>query len=362
MLLDFCRIGKYEWTDEEPPWTGQVDGMLLSVGFTHAPADSLQWYFRGAVPVVSVAADVLDPRLPVVFTDPVSIAGLAVDHLRKCGCRRLIHVGFQHSIGSHRRAAALRAAAADAGLPVAEYDLLTRLTDDTQQTAVPAEQRVLSRLLKEPPQPVGVLALNDTTARYVWELCLTLGMEVPRDVAILGVDDSPVAFGRQPTLSSIRYPGEAVGYQAMELLTKLIAGGRRPRKPVLVPATHLSVRQSTGGDEAAIDEVATVLELIHRQSSRKLKIGDLVEAVAMSRRSLELAFQKRLGRSPAVEIQRLRLAQAKELLSRTAFPIQRVAELLDFAEPASFNKFFRIHTGMTPTSYRRKSQRHAGLK
>jgi LacI family transcriptional regulator len=362
VLNDYCELNNeldFDLDQESPPpWTGAVDGMLLSTGYSGDPQTRVDWILRGAVPAVSVAADMLDARLPAVFTDPASIARLAVEHLLACGCRRLVHVGFRESMGSRRRWAALQAAAQAAGVPVAEHDLSARLTDVRRKDVSSAEEEGIDRLLRKSPRPVGVLALNDPTARYVWQRCVALALDVPGDVAIVGVDDSPVAFGRKPTLTSIRYPGEEVGYRAMELLTSLIGGGRRPHKPILIPATQLIVRQSTGGRDTPDDDVAMALEMIHRQANTGLRIDDLLDSAAISRRSLELAFQKKLGRSPAAEVRRLRLAYAKELLLRTTLSIMRIAAAVGFSEQASFNKFFRANTGLTPSRFRAQHRRH----
>ena len=76
------------------------------------------------------------------------------------------------------------------------------------------------------PHPLGILAWA-TLGRAVWQICDSVELEVPQQVAIVGVNDTPLAYAQRPTLTSICYPGEEVGYRAMMLLMKLIG---RPRE------------------------------------------------------------------------------------------------------------------------------------
>jgi DNA-binding LacI/PurR family transcriptional regulator len=197
----------------DPPWTGLVDGVVLGIGLAkkETAEDVVKWIMRGEVPAVSTAADILHPRIPLVCLEVASIAHLAADHLIQCGCRRFMHVGFAMSMGSRRRAEAFRKALAERGFDMAEYDFIAKIEEGDGSRKMDNDVRNITPLLKATPHPLGVLALGDPFARAVWRISDTLGLQVPAQVAIVGVNDTPLAFAQRPTLTSVCYPGEEVG-------------------------------------------------------------------------------------------------------------------------------------------------------
>jgi transcriptional regulator GlxA family with amidase domain len=72
----------------------------------------------------------------------------------------------------------------------------------------------------------------------------------------------------------------------------------------------------------------------------------------MSRRSLERRFHEALGETPAQEIRRVRVRKALLLLTTSAMPIPRVAELSGFGSGMYLSHVIRGETGMTPLKYR----------
>ena len=97
-------------------------------------------------------------------------------------------------------------------------------------------QGELIRWLAQLPKPLGLMACNDLRARHVLEACRTLGLRVPNDVAVLGVDnDEMICELTDPTLSSIDQAARRIGYEAAATLDCLMqsapqpAGGRTRR-------------------------------------------------------------------------------------------------------------------------------------
>jgi len=337
-----------------PPRQGNVDGVLLAVGTGPGIVD---WILSGGVPALNMVADILDPRLPAIYTQPASIAKLAVDHLRDCGCRRYLHVGSGSSMGSALRVKAFEQAVAATGCPFSHVNTTKKHDEFNPAPDDPVCSEALARALTAAPWPVGVLATNDVIARMVLGRAATLGLDVPEQVAVVGVADSFTAISQSPTLTSIRTPGKRIGYRAMERLAKMIRGGRHPRKPIEVPATELIVRESTGGMNNQMENATRAMELIHSRADSGISIEDILQTLSISRRTLNVNFKKQFGRTPGEEIQRLRIAYAIDLVVHTRFPIDRIAPRLGFEEPTSFTKFFRKHTGSSPTAYRKQ---HAG--
>jgi AraC-like DNA-binding protein len=75
----------------------------------------------------------------------------------------------------------------------------------------------------------------------------------------------------------------------------------------------------------------------------------------MSVRTLDARFAAEVGHTVGDELRRVRLQQAKALLQRTELSLTRVAALIGYTDGAYFARFFRKHTGQTPSAFRRQS-------
>jgi LacI family transcriptional regulator len=337
----------------DPPWAGEVDGVLVAAAFEDDTDSALRWVGRGGAPAVSVVSNMIDPRLPVVMLDPDSVASLGVGELARFGCRRLLYVGFAPSDGSALRAEAVKRRAARVGLPIECLSFETMAIECVTESD--EENATLAARLLDGPRPVGAVAVNDFMARRVIRVCEQAELTVPDDVAMVGCDDTPTAFNRRPTITSVCYPGEQIGYQAVESLIGLIEGKPAPTRPAMVPAEQLRVRESSGGPPEE-DDISRALELIQRMAPFGLRVDQLMESLPVSERTLQREFRRRLGRTPYAEIQRLRIAEARRLLAETEFSVSRIAEMLGYRETAAMSNAFHRATGFWPRDFRRTNR------
>lgn len=341
---------------EPPPWRGRADGMLMFLPRPPGSTDRqvADWVLSGGVPTVGVGADVLDRRIPCFHIDFASIGKLAVDHLTQCRCASYLYYGCQSCTGSSRRAEAFRAALAERGLDLVEYETSTDYDGTFGDEATALGEQELAALLRKMPQPIGVMALNDKFARAACIVCDSLGLAIPEQVKVLGVGDMVVARTHIPALSSICAPGEEIGYRAMRSLHKLLDGGRGVARVTQVPAKELVARASTVGVLPANGNLAAAIEYISRHACADLSVAHVADAMGISRSSLEKYFQRVVGHSPGREIQRVRLEKAKELVSKTQLSISHIALTVGFKETAAFSKFFTKEAGLSPVAFRRQ--------
>ena len=110
------------------------------------------------------------------------------------------------------------------------------------------------------------------------------------------------------------------------------------------------------GEIIALDdpEVAAALHFLHDHAGEPIGVGDLVNQLMISRRSLEIRFRRTIGRTIRDELQRLRLERAKRLLRETDLPITRVATGAGFTSPSYLAQVFHQSFGVTPARYRRQ--------
>jgi LacI family transcriptional regulator len=292
--------------------------------------------------------------LPRIESDHAAIGRLAAEHLMERGFRRFACGGFTGHAWSSKRRVGFEAALASAGEVVSAYE-----SPWGGPTAHPweQEQKRIGDWLRKLPRPVGVFACNDLRGQHVLDACQRVGLAVPEEVAVIGVDDDALVCELcNPPLSSIVPNAERIGYEAAELLDRLISGATTPTSEVLVAPLGVNARQST--DVLAIDDphVAAAVRYIREHACDGATVNDVLARVPLSRTILERRFRKYLGRSPQAEIRFVQLKRAKQLLAETDLRLERVAELSGFAHPEYLSVMFKRETGQTPGRYRRQVQ------
>ncbi|WP_226352552.1 LacI family DNA-binding transcriptional regulator [Pseudonocardia sp. ICBG601] len=104
-----------------------------------------------------------------------------------------------------------------------------------------AGRRAAHALLARDPRPTAVLAMSDELALGVLDAALSLGLDVPGDLSVVGFDDVPGAALARPALTTVRQPHREKGRAAASMLLP----GPVRKDPVVLP-TDLVVRGSTG--------------------------------------------------------------------------------------------------------------------
>lgn len=179
-----------------------------------------------------------------VTTDDLAGGRLAAEHLLELGHTRVGVVAGQPyaSTGADRTQGFVRYFA-EAGHPVpAERVILSTFDTAGGQAAGAA-------LLEQEPRPSAIFAVNDIAAIGVMGAVRERGLQVGRDVAVVGYNDIPMAGAMPVPLTTIRSPMFEMGTEAMKLLIASV-GGRSVRSKRLPP--RLVARASTlGGTELA---------------------------------------------------------------------------------------------------------------
>src|SRR5438034_323608 len=121
-----------------------------------------------------------------------------------------------------------------------------------------------------------------------------------------------------------------------------------------VPPNGVITRHSTDVLSIEDDAVAQACRFIRERASAPLRVDDVLEHVAMSRRNLERRFKRVMRRSLLDEIRRVHLDRAAKLLRESDLDMPGVAEQAGFASQVRFSTVFREKMGATPTAYRRR--------
>jgi LacI family transcriptional regulator len=307
-------------------------------------------------PVVDTACMVDGLGIPTVDVDHAAVARLAAEHFLSRGHRHFGYFGSGWAQYSQLRLASFRDALAEVGLKVhaCHVEYLPHLPHQTSWKSVNAQVR---RWLAGLAKPVAVLADHDVAAHALADMCQILGLHVPDEVAILGVDNDELecqlAF---PPISSVAIPAQRIGFEAARLLDRMLAGHRAPRGPVSLPPVRVVTRHSTS--LFAVDEpiIVAALHYIRNHLAQTLRVGLIADELTVSRRVLEQRFRTLLGRSVLDEIHRVRVERVKELLADTDLLVAEVSRQSGFSTPQRMATVFRRVTGLAPGEYRRQTQ------
>ena len=334
----------YERSGELPEgWRG--DGVIGVLGVNPA-VDRMA--AQGKVPFVNIGYS-LPEAAPSVTADQAAIARLAAIHFRNRGFRRLAYYLRSNQPGDLGRLKAFQQEVAAMGCELTVLDATGHGTSGSL-----ARARWLASQLKCLAKPVAVLAEIDDYALEVIGAATDAGLEIPEDVAVLGVgnDELRCPFAPVP-LSSVNDNAFGIGQQACLLLDRLMSGLSAPAEAITVQPLGVVTRRST--DIVAVEhpQVAAALKAIQEHYRSPLTAEGIIAHVPMSRRRLHDAFMRVIGRSVADEVTRLRVEHAKRLLTETSEKQAQVALQCGFRNDARLVLVFTRVTGMTPGEYRR---------
>lgn len=221
----------------------RVDGIVLvsaSGAATAALADAL----RAGTPVVAMDRRIEDATIDQVVIDTRMGTREAVRHLAGQGRRRIAFIaGPPHLWTAKEKRAGYREGLKQAGLA---YDAALVFPGDY---GFASGERQAAELLRLRPRPDAVVAANNLTALGAMRTLLRARLEIPRDLAFFGIDDTDWTDTIKPSVSVVSQPAAAMGREAARLLLRRIDGGRSTgRGETVVLPTALVLRESTEGE------------------------------------------------------------------------------------------------------------------
>jgi LacI family transcriptional regulator len=342
--------------DATPEWLRHWKGEGMIVRLENS--DIVSVIRRLKVPAVFLR-HVHDARIPSILTDNVATSWFCFEHLKERGFQHFAFCGFNGADYSDERKVRFVEAVTQAGMRCHVYtDAHPPLKSDTAKyegLGLKDGGRVASWIQKL-PRPVGVMACNDMRGQQVLDACRAIGLAVPEEVAVVGVDNDEVLCDlADPPLSSVVPDTERIRYEAAVLLAEMMAGRKKPTPGTLIPPNGIIARRSTEVLAMEDLQIAAVARFIREHACEGIDVSDVLRAVPMSRSSLDRRFIKILGRSPKDEILRVRLNRVKQLLAETDFPLSLIAEKTGFEHIEYLSRIFKKKVGTTPSEFRSRS-------
>ena len=218
----------------------------------------------------------------------------------------------------------------------------------------PKDAKQLEKWLASLPKPVAIFCPSDLRAWQINEICHSSGINVPREVAILGLDNDIIICGTsKPMISSIDPDAQKIGYTAAETLTEMMENGIPERMIIRqIPPSGVVTRASSETAPVEPAWLADALVYIQRNAKHGISASDVFAELNLSHTLVTRAFRKTLGVTVQGEIARTRLEEARRLLSMTDLSITQIAKHSGFNSTTYFMQSFSKAYGIAPGLWR----------
>ena len=233
-------------TKDTYPTPGYMVNMIRREGFSgvlwvcSTPPTELLSLLEQHCPIVMCCEYPEDLPCSFVSIDDVTAAFRAIRYLVSTGCNRIgiVNCSQKYKYARHRRQGYLEALKAT-GL---EYNQEWNVTIPTIDYTL-AYSAVLQMLNVE-PMPDAIFACSDVFAAAAINAARSLGIRVPEDLSVIGVDNVEASRMTYPPITTIAQPGFQMGQQACSILVEKIGNPGLPHRHILLN-TELIIRSST---------------------------------------------------------------------------------------------------------------------
>ncbi len=330
----------------EAGWRGflgmrSLQGMIAlpSIGDPEAELERLPW------PTVNVSGRFQPQGIPSVCADDVEIGRRAARALLDRGLRHFAFLPDADDPANRNREAGFRAELAPDGFAS------ERLPVDVQRGG--DAWRRLQRALTGLARPAGVFCFNDLMGRLASQCAWELGLHVPTDLSLIGVDDDEImCAAAYPPLSGVPVRGEEIGFGAARCLAAMMRGRRPGFRVRRVQPGEVVERAST--DLLAVDDprLAEAMRILRDEACAGVKVGEVANRIGVPRRWLGRAFREHLRCTPHGFLDRLRMAEARRLLLDTPLTLADIADRCGLGYEANLRRLFLNVEGVSPGAWR----------
>lgn len=212
-----------------------VDGLILASGFENF--EGVKELLREKFPVAVVAREIPSLEVDTVTVDDFLGGYQAASHLISLGHKKIAIIA--RNVWSNReRLRGYQQAMMEAGI---EFD---DKIEYVEETSVEYGKRMAEKLLSSSNKPTAIFACSDSLAIGVFYAARQCGLQIPRDLSVVGFDDTPWAGASFPPMTTIAQPIREMGLAVTDLLVKEIKGEKETKQRIKL-LTRLVAREST---------------------------------------------------------------------------------------------------------------------
>jgi len=313
-------------------------------------SDEAKIFTQAGIPVIAQDFKERLSGIPSITGGYRETGRLGAEYFLKKGFKHFAFYGFNNIVWSRERALGFGERVREAGYDVHYYE-----HKDSRSMLWYYKPSELSRWLNALPKPICLMTCDDNQGHHITEACRHVGIRIPEEVAVLGVDnDEMICDLSDPPLSSIALDVEKGGYDAAKLLDHMIQHGTKHFYDVVVRPTQVITRHSTDIYATNDDHIASSLKYIHQNIDKNLHVDEVVKQVPLSRRALEKRFLEITGYPIYKYIFNLRIEKFTQKLLDTDMSVFEIALDMGLGDSKNIARQFRQAKGCSPSAYRNK--------
>lgn len=230
LICNSCSDSKKEKGYIELISRNQVDGFIITTYTQDAPE-----YINSSLPVVTI--DRSFSGLPYVTSDHYKGGVLATNLLIERGCKKIAHISglLEIDITANNRSKAF--------LDVVSQNNIDYIIEQTKLSTFENYKELAFEFFKKYPDVDGIFAGSDIIATSFIRVANLLGKSIPKDLKIVGYDDTEMASMIVPALTTIKQDIQSIAETAVKVLIGKIEGEEVPIENVL--SVKLVERETT---------------------------------------------------------------------------------------------------------------------
>ena len=220
------------------------------------------------------------------------------------------------------------------------------------------DQSVLTDWLQTLPKPIAIMACDDNQGNILLQACELCGLNVPYDVAVIGVDNDEILCNMSnPPMSTINVDIERGGADAAAMVDRMVKDHSYRGDDIVLKPLSVIERLSSSVFATNDREILMALRFIHANIDSRIQVTDVLKNVPLSRRLLEQRFKQMTGFTIYNYISFQRINRFAQLLISSNDSISDIAARMDEFDTKSISRRFKEIKGCTPTEYRKKKLR-----
>ncbi|AUG98583.1 XylR family transcriptional regulator [Pectobacteriaceae bacterium CE70] len=291
------------------------------------------------------------PSVHYIATDNYALVESAFMHLKNKGLNRFAFYGLPASVGkgwAQEREYAFRQLVASERYQGVVYQGMETTPDNWQYA-----QNRLADWVQTLPLQTGIIAVTDSRARHLLQVCEHLNIAVPEKLCVIGIDNEELTrYLSRIALSSVAQGTRQMGYQAAKLLHQLLNNHNLPLQRTLVRPVRVVERRSTDYRSVHDPAVIQAMHFIRYHACKGIKVEQVLDAVGLSRSNLEKRFKDEMEQTIHGVIHEEKLDRARNLLISTSISINEISLMCGYPSLPYFYSVFKKGYSVTPKEYR----------
>lgn len=312
-------------------------------------SENLHDLINQGIPVVQVAAVHSHPDVPVVLGNYEQEGRMAATYFRRKGFKNVGFFGIRNLSWSEARLSSFSKNATDLDCSFFSY-----LLEGIDKDILSSNFIGLDEWLKNLPKPVGILCCNDNFGQILISSCVKAGLNVPHEVAVLGIDnDDLICNITYPNLSSIARNRNKIAFDICALLDNMMQGAKPSTQ--IIPAEPIEIIERASTDSLGYSDqiVAEANRFISGNLNRSITVNDVALHCRVTVKVLNSKFRSITGSSVHQEIQFRKLHRFKKLLE-SSLTVREIAFELGFEDSSHVSRWFSNLEGMNPMQWKKR--------